>query len=472
MSAASVHMTINGERVSGESTVDVINPATGETFAQVPECSDAQLDAAFEAAAAAQPEWAKDEQVRIKALHAAAEAIRSNVEELSELLTLEQGKSRADARLELEYAAIWLEGFASIDIPDDATTYDFPGFEVSSIRRPLGVIAAITPWNFPVTLACWKIGPALRTGNTLVLKPSPYTPVSTLRVGELLNEVLPAGVLNIVSGGDSLGAKMTSHPIPAKVTLTGSVATGKAVARSAADDLKRVTLELGGNDPAILLEDVDIATVAPQLFWFAFMNNGQVCGCVKRIYVPESRHDELAEALAEIARGVVVGPGLEEGSVLGPINNKPQYERVLELLDDALNGGAQAIAGGDAIDRPGYFISPTVLTGAGRDSRIVKEEQFGPVLPLIAYSDLDEVLAEVNDSKFGLGSSVWSADAARAREVASRLESGTTYVNTHAITGPGVPFGGTKWSGLGVENGLDGLREYTQLQVTYEAAGA
>ncbi len=202
------------------------------------------------------------------------------------------------------------------------------------------------------------------------------------------------------------------------------------------------------------------------------MNNGQVCGCVKRIYVPESRHDELAEALAEIARSVPVGPGMEEGNVLGPINNRPQFDRVRELLDDALDGGAKAIAGGAVIDREGYFIEPTVLIGAARDSRIVTEEQFGPILPLVAYTDLEEVLSDVNSSKFGLGSSVWSADAERARAVAARLESGTTYVNTHAITGPGVPFGGSKWSGLGVENGLDGLREYTQLQVTYEAAGA
>ncbi|MEV4257116.1 aldehyde dehydrogenase family protein, partial [Spirillospora sp. NPDC049652] len=335
--------------------------------------------------------------------------------------------------------------------------------------RPLGVVAAITPWNFPLLLAAWKLGPALLAGNTVVLKPSPYTPLSSLLLGEALRDVLPPGVLNVVSGGDELGAWMTAHPVPRKISFTGSVTTGKRVAASAAPDLKRVTLELGGNDPAILLDDVDPAAVAAKLFGAAFTNNGQVCSAVKRVYAPEAIYDDVVEALAARAREAKVGDGAAEGVEYGPINNRPQYERVSELVADAIAGGAKAAAGGRPMDRPGYFFEPTILAGAEDGTRIVDEEQFGPALPVIAYRDLDEAVARANGTHFGLSGSVWGGDADRAAEVAGRLECGTSWVNTHLALAPHQPFGGFKWSGVGVENGPWGLSGFTELQVIHRA---
>jgi len=297
-----------------------------------------------------------------------------------------------------------------------------------------------------------KIAPALAAGNTVVLKPSPFTPLATLRLGELLRDVFPPGVLNVVSGGDALGARMTEHAAVRKITFTGSVATGKRVAAAAATDLKRITLELGGNDPAILLDDANVDAVADGLFWSSFANSGQICSAIKRVYVPRALHDALAEALAERARKAVVGNGAEKGTQLGPITTRPQFERVCELVEDALAAGGKAVAGGAPIDGPGNFFAPTVLTGVADGTRIVDEEQFGPVLPLVPYDDLDDAVRRANGTHFGLDASVWSADADRATEVAGRLECGTAWINTHLMQGPAQPFGGRKWSGIGVEN--------------------
>ena len=340
---------------------------------------------------------------------------------------------------------------------------------MSVLRRPVGTVAAITPWNFPLVLASWKIAPAQLAGNTMVLKPSPYTPLSTLKLGELLRDILPPGVLNIVSGGDELGKWMTSHPVPRKISFTGSVATGKHVAASAAPDLKRVTLELGGNDPAIILDDVDPGAIADKLFWGAFQNNGQVCSAIKRVYVPESLYDDVVEALAERARTVKVGDGTAEGTQLGPINNKPQFERVKELVADAVTGGARAVTGGKPMEGSGYFFEPTILADLSDGTRIVDEEQFGPALPVVAYRDLDDAVERANATHFGLSGSVWSADPERGAEVAARLECGTAWVNSHLALAPHQPFGGAKWSGIGVENGPWGYYGFTELQVIYRA---
>ena len=303
----------------------------------------------------------------------------------------------ADAGIEVLASSIWLQYFANLElstqvIQDDASAY------VELARRPLGVVAAITPWNFPLTLAFWKIAPALLAGNTLVLKPSPFTPLTTLKVGEILRDVFPPGVVNIVSGGDTLGASMTTHPVPRKISFTGSVETGKKVAQSAAPDLKRVTLELGGNDPAIILDDADPALVASAIFNGAFANNGQVCSAIKRVYVPEALYDDVVDGLAAEARAIKVGEGNEDGVKLGPINNEPQYERVKELVADALSHGATAVTGGKAMDRPGYFFEPTILTGLSDGTRIVDEEQFGPALPVVPYRDLGDAIDRANAS--------------------------------------------------------------------------
>jgi acyl-CoA reductase-like NAD-dependent aldehyde dehydrogenase len=392
----------------------------------------------------------------------------ASVEELAPILTSEQGKSLGDAKIEVFGAAIWFRYFADLELPREVIQDDDAAF-AEVIRRPLGVVAAITPWNFPLILASWKIAPALLAGNTMVLKPSPYTPLTTLRLGELLRDVLPPGVFNVVSGGDELGAWMTSHPIPRKISFTGSVATGKLVAASAAPDLKRVTLELGGNDPAIVLDDVEPSEIADKLFWGAFSNNGQICSAIKRVYVPEARYVEYVDALAECARGVVVGDGMEEGTQLGPINNKPQFDRVTELVDDALAGGARAVTGGKPMDRPGYFFEPTILADISDGVRIVDEEQFGPALPIIGYRDLADAVERANATHFGLSGSVWTSDPDRGADVAGQLECGTAWVNAHLALAPHQPFGGAKWSGIGVENGPWGLLGFTELQVLYRS---
>jgi acyl-CoA reductase-like NAD-dependent aldehyde dehydrogenase len=365
-------------------------------------------------------------------------------------------------------AGYWMKYYSRLELPRDVIQDDEQAY-AEVIRRPIGVVAAITPWNFPIMLAAWKIAPALLAGNTIVLKPSPFTPRSSLVMGEVLSEVLPPGVLNVVTGGDELGRWMTSHPTPRKISFTGSVATGKHVAAAAAPDLKRVTLELGGNDPAILLDDVDVAAITDKLFTGAFDNSGQICSAIKRVYVPESIHDEVVEALAARAAAAKVGDGMDPASELGPIQNRPQFDRVSGLVADALADGATAVTGGGPIDGPGYFFQPTILTGIAEGTRIVDEEQFGPALPIISYRDIDEVVARANATNFGLSGSVWSADADRAGAVAEQLDCGTAWVNAHVALGPHQPFGGYKWSGVGVENGPWGLAGYTELQVQYRA---
>lgn len=320
-------MTIGGQAAVTERTFGVRNPATGEVFAEAPECTPAQLEAAMEAAAKAYTDWKHDEDVRRQALRDMSAVLMGGLAELGPLLTAEQGKPLNDANLEVFASAMWCTYFADLERPREVIQDDDEAL-VEVVRRPLGVVAAITPWNFPLNLAFWKIAPALRAGNTVVVKPSPFTPLTTLKAVELLQSVLPPGVLNVVSGGDELGAAMTSHPVPRKISFTGSIESGKKVAVSAAPDLKRVTLELGGNDPAIVLDDVEVGSVADGIFGGAFANNGQVCSAIKRVYVPEAKYDEMVAALAERARAVPVGDGTDPASKLGPINNAPQFARV------------------------------------------------------------------------------------------------------------------------------------------------
>ncbi|HEY8479066.1 MAG TPA: aldehyde dehydrogenase family protein [Spirillospora sp.] len=461
-------MTIDGEAVDAPSTFGVINPATGEVAEQAPDASREQLDAAMASAQAAYAGWRGDEAARRKALREAADLMFAKSDEIGRILTLEQGKPLADATMEVVGAGVWLKYYADLELPREVIQDDDKA-RVEVVRRPMGVVAAITPWNYPLLLAVWKIAPALLAGNTMVLKPSPFTPLSSLKLGEVLRDVLPPGVLNVVSGGDELGSWMTSHEIPRKISFTGSVATGKRVAAAAAPDLKRVTLELGGNDPAILLDDVDPAAVADKLFGAAFQNNGQVCSAVKRVYVPDALYDDVVDALAERAKAAKVGDGMQEGVQYGPINNEPQFERVKELVSDALSGGARAAAGGRPIDRPGYFFEPTILADVDDGTRIVDEEQFGPALPVVRYTDVEDALARANGTHFGLSGSVWGTDADRAAEVAGRLECGTAWVNTHLALAPHQPFGGFKWSGVGVENGPWGLYGFTELQVVHRS---
>jgi acyl-CoA reductase-like NAD-dependent aldehyde dehydrogenase len=359
---------------------------------------------------------------------------------------------------------------ATLELPNEVVQDD-DKIRIEVRARPLGVVAAITPWNYPVLLACAKIGPALLAGNTVVLKPSPYTPLSSLMLGEALRDVLPPGVLNVVAGGDDLGAWLSEHPLVRKISFTGSVATGKRVAASAAPDLKRVTLELGGNDAAIVLPDADPARLAKKLFWGAFENSGQICSAIKRIYAHESIYPALLDELSNVAGDVKTGDGTDPSSQLGPINNRPQFERVCALVEDARKQGAKPLVGGERMGDRGYFFNPTVLTEISDGVRVVDEEQFGPVLPVLPYRDVEDAVARANATHFGLGGSVWGNDVARASEVANQLECGTAWVNSHLSLVPYAPFGGHKWSGLGLENGKWGLRGFCELQTLHTTKG-
>jgi acyl-CoA reductase-like NAD-dependent aldehyde dehydrogenase len=299
----------------------------------------------------------------------------------------------------------------------------------------------------------------------MVLKPSPYTPLTTLRMGELFSEVLPPGVLNIISGGDELGTWMTSHPGIDRLSFTGSVATGKKVAHSTASNLKRVTLELGGNDAAIVLPDIDPKQVASDIFNGAFNQNGQACIAIKRLYVHEDIYNEMVDELRKLAEKVVLGDGLDPGVEIGPINNLMQLERVIELTEDAKKHGAEIVTGGKRLDRPGYFFPPTIVTNISDGVRLVDEEQFGPVLPVFPFTNVNEVIERANATDFGLGGSIWTKDLERGIELAAHLECGSAGVNLHTGFHPKIPFGGAKQSGQGIQNGILGLDELCQLQV-------
>jgi len=464
-------LTIDGRAVAGDTHFDVLNPATEEVFARAPECTPEQLDLAVAAAGRAFPAWSAlslDE--RRGVLLEMAKRVDEHHDELAEILQKEQGKSLENAHFEVGGAAMWLRLSASLELPVEVLE-ESDEQRIEAHYKPLGVVGAITPWNFPLLLSIWKVGPALVAGNTMVLKPSPYTPLTCLHFGEVVRDVVPAGVLNVVSGGDGLGKLITDHPDVQKISFTGSGPTGKKVMASAAGNLKRVTLELGGNDPAIVLPDVDPAAVARPLFQAAFMNSGQVCGALKRLYVHEDVHDALCAALVEEAGKVTVGNGAEEGVDLGPVQNEMQYRRVCELAEDAKATGGRFLVGGEPLPGPGYFFPVTLVAGLSDGSRLVDEEPFGPILPVIAYRDVDDAVARANASPFGLGGSVWTADVERGAELAARLECGSAWVNQHFQLSPTMPFGGVKESGMGCENGTEGLKEFTARQVIYIPKG-
>ncbi len=463
------HLLINGALVAGDDTMAVLNPATEQPVAQCPVASEAQLQQAVAAAKAAFPAWSARPQDERRALVARlADAIATHSEELASLLTAEQGKPLDQAMYEIIGATMALRAFADMTIEprvlrDDGTN------RIVELRAPLGVVAAITPWNFPLILLMNKLGPALVAGNTMVAKPAPTTPLVTLRFAELANAILPAGVLNVITDRNDLGGLLTAHPDVAKVSFTGSTATGKKVMASAADTVKRVTLELGGNDAAIVLDDVDPVAIAGRVFQGAMMNAGQICVAVKRAYVPEAMYDVFCDELARLAKAAVVDDGANQGAQIGPVQNRQQYEKLKGFLADAREHGT-VIAGGDVIDRPGYFVQPTIVRDIADDARLVREEQFGPVLPVLKYTDIDEVIDRANDSDYGLGGTVWGRDLARATAVAERINTGTVWVNQHLAIDNSIPFRGAKQSGIGGELGEAGLHEYTQARIVNAVA--
>jgi acyl-CoA reductase-like NAD-dependent aldehyde dehydrogenase len=443
-------------------TITVENPASGAILDRVPVTTRAGLDAVVRAAARAWPGWAAGGlAARRSVLIACGEALHARAGEIAALLTAEQGKPLRQATAEVRLAADWFGHTAALSLepecPDPAVTVE---------RVPLGPVAAIAPSNFPVILAVAKLAPALLAGNTVVLKPNPLTPLSARRMTEVLTTVLPPGVLATVYGGGALGAALVAHPAIRMVSFTGSVATGRAIATAAAARFLPVVLELGGNDAAVVLPGADIGRVAAGLYGGATVNSGQFCAAIKRVYVDRGQAAELTEALAATARAAVLGDGADPGSDLGPLVDRAGRDRVAGLVREAESAGARAVTGGRPLRRAGYFFPPTVVTDLPPGTRLEQEEQFGPVIPVIAYDDLDEAVARANGTDFGLGASVWG-DPDRAAATGCRLDAGTVWLNTHGELRHDVPFGGTRSSGGGVEYGYWGLLEYTRLRATH-----
>jgi len=457
-------LLINGDLISTGEFLDVINPATGEVFIQVPLANAATLERAVAGAKSASLIWADTSfQERRELLNKIADRIAENVEQIAAQLTLEQGKPLAAAIMEVQFAEGFCRHFAGQEIHSEILQ-DSDEKRIEIHRKPLGVVAAIAPWNFPFLIAVYKLAPALITGNSIVIKPAPTTPLTAIILGELIADLVPAGLVNILVDNNDLGPMLSAHPDVAKVSFTGSTPTGKAIMANAAGTLKRLTLELGGNDAAIVLDDVNPAAAAPGIFGAAFINSGQVCIALKRLYVHDSIYDEMCDELAKLANTAVVGNGMEEGSEFGPVQNHAQYQKVLSYVDDAKANGT-IIAGGVAIDSPGYFVPLTIVRDIEDGHRVVDEEPFGPVLPIIRYSDVDEVLSRANRSELGLGASVWSSNPERAHKMAMKMEAGTVWINQHCAFGPDIPFPPAKESGIGVEWGREGLLEFTAMQV-------
>jgi acyl-CoA reductase-like NAD-dependent aldehyde dehydrogenase len=457
-------LLINGRLVAGASTFEVINPATEQVLASCPRADLAQLNAAVAAAKAAFPGWAaKSLPERRAQLFALADALSAQSERFARLLTSEQGKPLAHAAGEIAGSVAMIRAFAAMDLPVKVLK-ESDTARVVQQRTPLGVVAAITPWNFPIVLLMLKVAPALLAGNTVVVKPAPTTPLTTLRFGELCAQVLPPGVVNVIADQNDLGGALTAHPDVAKVAFTGSTATGKKVMASVAGTLKRLTLELGGNDAAIVLDDVNPKEVAQKIFNGAMVNTGQVCLAIKRVYAPDALYDALCSELARLADAAVVGDGLEPGTQFGPLQNKAQFEKVQGYIEDARARG-KIIAGGAPVKGRGYFVRPTIVRDIPDDARLVREEQFGPVLPVLRYTDVNDAIARANATEYGLGATVWSSNTERAYDVALKIDSGTVWINKHLELSPDVPFGGAKQSGFGKELGQEGLEEFTQAKI-------
>jgi acyl-CoA reductase-like NAD-dependent aldehyde dehydrogenase len=462
-------LIINGAKRPTAAYADVPNPSTGALVGKMPLGTPKDLDDAVAAAAAAFKTWSVTPDAERKAAcHAIAAKIEAHAEELAKLITAEQGKqlNGLGSRFEVGGTVAWTHATADLELPV-AVLQDNEQGRIELHRKPIGVIGSITPWNWPMLIGSWHLIPAVRTGNTVVIKPSPYTPLSTLRMVELMNEVLPPGVVNVVSGSDSLGAAMSSHPGIQKMVFTGSISTGKKIMASSAPTLKRLTLELGGNDAGIVLPDADPKAIAPGLFWGAFINGGQTCAALKRLYVHDSLYDQVCNALVDFAKTVPMGDGMDETVQLGPIQNEMQFNRVCELVEDAKQHGGRILCGGARTGTTGYFYPITFIADVKEGVRLVDEEQFGPVLPIIRYTDVDSIIERANDNPHGLGGSVWSSDAAKAKQLAQRLECGTAWVNKHGGIQPNAPFGGIKLSGIGVEFSDEGLKEYTVSQTVY-----
>ncbi|KAH6988338.1 aldehyde dehydrogenase domain-containing protein [Ilyonectria destructans] len=453
---------IDGKSAPTKETRHGLNPATLKPKAQVPVATQQDLDSAVEAAKRAFKVWSEvPYKERRKAVLDYAAAVDDFKAEFRDLLISEQGKPIPQANTETEAAIGWMQGIADISLPEDVIK-DNETRTVVTQYTPLGVVGAIVPWNFPLQLATGKIAPALLTGNIIIMKPSPFTPYCSLKLVELAQNFFPPGVVQSLSGDDSLGPWLTSHPGIDKISFTGSTTTGKLVLQSASKTLKRVTLELGGNDPAIVFPDVDVDKVAAKVAFFAFLNSGQICLNLKRIYVHESIFEEFRDALINHVKNFTIGDSSKEGISHSPLQNSIQYERVKTFFDDIEKQGWKVATGGKMDPKPsgGYFITPTVIERPPEKSRIVVEEPFGPIVPLLSWKTEEEVIERANDSLMGLGASVWCNDISKAQCVGRELQAGSVWINTHFDLSPIAPFGGHKESGIGTEWGSNGLKGF------------
>ncbi|TGJ86810.1 hypothetical protein E0Z10_g1999 [Xylaria hypoxylon] len=441
-----------------------INPSTLEANPEVPLSMLGDVNRAVDVAQKAVPLWAAVPwNERAGAVRRFADAIEAEAADFAKLIVMQQGKPPMWAHHEISIAVRWLREFCNMS-PPGAVIEDTKECKVTTRYTPLGVVVGIVPWNFSIQLACAKIAPALLTGNAFIWKPSPHAPYCSLKIAELGSRIFPAGVLQALSGDDNIGRWLTQHPAVNMVSFTGSVGVGKQIMESCSKTLKRVTLELGGNDAAIVCADVDPALVASKIGLIAFANCGQICIAVKRVYVHELVYDSVLAALVAYAQDLKVG--LDADSFLGPLSNQAQYERVKDLLADIKQTGLVVATGSTEPlpDKIGYFLAPTIIDNPLDDARIVVEEQFGPVLPVMKWSDEHDVIKRANATELGLGASVWSRDLSQADRMASQLQAGNIWVNCHAEMKPSTPFAGHKQSGLGVEMGDDGLKAYCNVQ--------
>ena len=460
-------MTIDGETVPARETREVRDPANGEPIGLAPVGTRADLDRAVAAAKRAQADWAcQPDGVRAEACRRLAGVITEHSTDLARLLTREQGKplKGLGSEFELGGCAAWMGATAELSLPVEIIQDD-DAARVEKHYVPIGVIGSITPWNWPLLFAVWHIAPSIRAGNAVVIKPSPYTTLSTLKLIEVMARELPDGLLNVVAEGEGVAEGLTTHPDVDKIIFTGSTETGKKIMAAAAPTLKKLTLEMGGNDAGIVLPDVDPKAVAEGIFWGAFINNGQTCAALKRLYVHGDVYDEVCEALVEVANALPMGEGLDENNLLGPLQNRMQFDKVARLASSASEEGGRILTGGAPREGEGFFIPITLVADAKEGMACVDEEQFGPLLPIIRFTDVDEAIRQANSLKVDLAASVWSKDAERAREIAERLVAGTVYTNKHGEVAPHIPFGGARYSSMGVEFGIEGLKSCANIKV-------
>lgn len=460
-------LPINGEALTPQLTFAVTNPATGDVVAQCPKAELEHLDLAVKAAQKAFSGWSlTSDAQRQQMLVNIADDIEANAESLAALIVEEQGKPLELAIGEVMGGVAWTRYAAEQEIPVEVIE-ESEEKVVELHRRPIGVVASITPWNWPFMIAIWHIMPALRAGNTVICKPSELTPLNTIRLVEIMSKHLPPGVINLVAGSGELGQAISEHSGISKIVFTGSTSTGQNIMKSSAHNLKRLTLELGGNDAAVILPNTEISKVAGDIFEAAFLNMGQTCAAIKRLYVHESQYDEVCTQLSEIAQKQILGNGMDPETTFGPVQNPNQLNIVSNLVKQAKADGAQVLCGGTQPDMSGYFYPPTIVRDIPNHSRLVQEEQFGPVLPIIQYQNVEQAIEWANDNGSALGGSVWGKDEDQVNAVAARLECGVAWMNCHAQIDPHTPFGGWKMSGIGLEFGLEGLLQYTNQQLMY-----